>query len=406
MFCGQCGKKIMENMLFCPFCGSPILIPDQDVEPAVASKEERAAEVSAAGKPAEVRPTEEARQTEEARPAAEARPTEETRPAAEVRPTVETRPATEVCSNANVSPAEVPHPAVQETAAQKAVMTGAAEERKRPVSLFDNLPPEEPRREEPFVPLSFDESPSPEREKEEEIEIVSAKVEIEEKHPRGLSRRPEPQELRRTESARRRASQTFIPVRDVDLDDIFMDGGSDEDDYDDYDLDDDGDYRDDFDFEEPEHGGFFQRHIRGLVGLALLVILLVICTVWAFSAKGQRTLAKANLAWTAQPYADLGYEAYRQDSDLLAARYYEKALARDETNYEYAHSAMVAYYEAEDIPSAAAMLKKCIAMNPDSPEPYQELMILYPDAETRPWEVQELLRQGYERTGSAALKQD
>ena len=30
MFCGQCGKRVMENMLFCPFCGSPIVIPDQD----------------------------------------------------------------------------------------------------------------------------------------------------------------------------------------------------------------------------------------------------------------------------------------------------------------------------------------------------------------------------------------
>ena len=36
MFCGQCGKKVMENMLFCPFCGEPIVIPDQDV-PAAAS---------------------------------------------------------------------------------------------------------------------------------------------------------------------------------------------------------------------------------------------------------------------------------------------------------------------------------------------------------------------------------
>ena len=30
MYCGQCGKKVMENMLFCPFCGAPIVIPDQD----------------------------------------------------------------------------------------------------------------------------------------------------------------------------------------------------------------------------------------------------------------------------------------------------------------------------------------------------------------------------------------
>jgi len=126
--------------------------------------------------------------------------------------------------------------------------------------------------------------------------------------------------------------------------------------------------------------------------------------VWAFSPKGQLVLAKMNLAWTPQVYADLGYEAYMQDSDKLAARYYEKALARDESNYEYAHSAMVAYYEADEIESAAAMLKKCIEMDPDNPEPYHEMMILYPDVKTRPWEVAELIRLGYQRTGDASLK--
>ena len=29
MFCSQCGKKVLESMLFCPFCGAPIVIPDQ-----------------------------------------------------------------------------------------------------------------------------------------------------------------------------------------------------------------------------------------------------------------------------------------------------------------------------------------------------------------------------------------
>ena len=94
------------------------------------------------------------------------------------------------------------------------------------------------------------------------------------------------------------------------------------------------------------------------------------------------------------------------DSDLLAARYYEKALARDPENYEYAHSAMVAYYEADEIESAAAMLKKCIEMDPDNPEPYQEMMILYPDAQTRPWEITELIRLGHQRTGDESLKQN
>lgn len=65
---------------------------------------------------------------------------------------------------------------------------------------------------------------------------------------------------------------------------------------------------------------------------------------------------------------------------------------------------MVAYYEAEDIEAAAGMLRKCIAMQPDNAEPYREMLILYPDAETRPWEISELIRTGYQRTGDEALK--
>lgn len=32
MYCSRCGKKVLESMLFCPFCGSEIIIPDQDGE--------------------------------------------------------------------------------------------------------------------------------------------------------------------------------------------------------------------------------------------------------------------------------------------------------------------------------------------------------------------------------------
>jgi len=30
MYCSQCGKKLGDAMLFCPFCGEPIVIPEQD----------------------------------------------------------------------------------------------------------------------------------------------------------------------------------------------------------------------------------------------------------------------------------------------------------------------------------------------------------------------------------------
>ena len=368
MYCGQCGKKVMENMLFCPFCGSPIVIPEQDAsipEPApveeAAPVEERAFEAPAA-------PEEEIAETEEAE-----------------------------------QEAFVP-------------LEGA-----RPVSLFadedEQVKPAPDRKA--FVPLSF--SFEQQLQEAQEAEAAEIKAEAEEDPPvkdekpgpevnipkavmdeltRRPARRPA-QELRRPQN---RVASTYIPIKEIDPDDMFMDRF--DDDEDDYDMDEAPSrarYDDEFDFEEPEQGGFFQRHIRGIVGLLLLLVMAAICAAWAFSPKGQESLAKVNLAWTAKPYAEMGYEAYNRGSHLQAARYYEKALSLEQDNYEHAHSAMVAYYDAYEIESAAEMLKKCIEMDPKNPTPYQEMLILYPDPVTRPWEISELIRLGYQRTGDATL---
>lgn len=379
MYCGQCGKRVMDNMLFCPFCGSPIVIPDQDVEPAVSV-------------PVPEKPTE--------------------------------KPAERSIERFLGKPAEAPIP----------------REPERPVSLFDSIDDFEPLRmepkqvapaqaeAEPFVPLHFDFDDAlqtqpvdvePPRQEIADVQpdIVDLPDELpaeeEKPHP---ARRPA-QEFVRPELVQRRNANTYIPVKEIDPQDMFMDGFDeddfDADDYDEFGADDfDAPHRryldeddEDFDFEEPEHGSFFMRHIRGVVAMILLLIVLAVCAIWAISPNGQSTLAQMNLAWDPQAYADLGYAAYQQNSALLAARYYEKALQRDGDNYEYAHSAMVAYYEADQIDSAAAMLKKCIELDPDNADPYLEMLILYPDAAERPWDISELIRLGYQRTGNEALKQ-
>lgn len=378
MYCGQCGKKVMENMLFCPFCGSPIVIPDQDM------------------------------------------------------PEAET-----VSAEAPVQPEKTRMPEAEDIPDSQPVQM----EPEGPVSLFDDMPPAEtPGKAPDFVPLSFsfDEQLAqtrqaepepvpediaegepelePESKTEQEPEAEQPEIPVEDLFevkkdpvPR-LERRRNPNRGRRDGSrpdgGQRRSAKSYIPVKEIDMDDIFLNSR----DEDDYDVEEDepvrGRYRDEFDFEEPETGSFFQRHIRGIVSLILLLILAAVCAVWAFSPKGQIALAKVNLAWTAKPYSDLGYAAYQSDQDLMAAKYYEKAYAREPSNYEYAHSAMVAYYEAREIDSAAAMLKKCIEMAPDNPEPYQEMLVLYDDAQTRPWEITELIRLGYQRTGHESLKLD
>ena len=353
MYCGQCGKKVMDNMLFCPFCGAPIVIPDQDVPEAPAPEPVE--------KPVE-KPVEQ--------------PVEQ--------------------------PASVPAP-------EKPQSLFDAVDRPAPRSVPKQVPVEE------FEPLRFDfdepepsEAPkAPVEEPQEPAADVPAEDAVEDiPAPLPPKRRSMP---KRPENRRNRSANTYIPVKEMDLNDIFMDGGDQEDEYD---MDDGysdpygGRYADSFEYEEPESGSFFQRHIRGIVALILMLILLVVFGAWAISPRGQRVLAQANLAWSAEAYADLGYQAYQSDNDLLAARYYERALSRDPDNYEYAHSAMVAYYEADKLESAAAMLKKCVDLDPDNPEPYEEMLILYPDPETRPWDIKELIRMGYQRTGAEKLKQE
>lgn len=363
MFCGQCGKRVMENMLFCPFCGSPIVIPDQDGNAPQHNGE--AVPPKAADAPLE----QENRQSE---------------------------------------PEDVQSEDVQETPKTEATS---------PRSLFSDEPEIEQRAEdadpiEEFVPLSFDfdapaedaqpNSPEPERADAPEPPRDRPVIEDipEEPAPKRRSRNsvgPKPQD--------RRPSGAYIPPKDVDMDDLFMDEPDAYDD-DDYDLDDDYDSSfggKSYQYVEEEEGGFFARHVRGIVALILLAVVIVVLLLWSLSNAGQTTLAQMNLAWKADVYSTLADQAYKAGSKLEAAQYYEKAFARESNNYEYAHSSMVAYYESGEIEKAAAMLKKCIAMRPNEVEPYQEMLVLYPDAASRPWEITEIVRDGYSRTGDERL---
>lgn len=377
MFCGQCGKRVMENMLFCPFCGSPIVIPDQGGEaPAAAEDVREVAPAGTAGGGQETAGPERAKERE--------------------------------------TPAEIPPEA----------------ENRRPFSLFSDadLPEEASVPAEEFEPLSFDfdapagapaePEPVPEPPKREIVDIPEEIPQPRRTVPEqdAPPRRTAPEIEPRPERASGRA---YIPPRDVDVENLFMDaperqkrgggyGERDAYDDDDYDFDPEDDYDSGYGgksyrFVEEEEGSFFSRHVRGIVALILLAVAAVVLTLWSFSNAGQTTLARMNLAWKAPVYSSLADEAYKKGSKLEAAQYYEKAFARKPDNYEYAHSSMVAYYESGEIEKAAAMLKKCIAMHPNDVEPYREMLVLYPDAASRPWEITEIVRDGYSRTGDERL---
>lgn len=378
MFCSQCGKKVMENMLFCPFCGSPIVIPDQEAQPVEQVKEKVRAAVQEPKQPVQ---EQEIAEEEEAISAAPAEQEDQ--------------------GPLNISINWGSDEVVPETDAD-----GESDDDGEPEDisyLFEDDDDEEDEEceAEEFVPLDLEalevesiEIVSDHGVNSEISELLSSQLEEEEQPKRKLNRsnakmpaRPRPHG---------NGKNTYVPVKAFDPDDIFLDGGDEEDDYDDYED-------EDYDYEEPEYGGFFARHIRGLVALALFVIVLAILAGWAFSDAGQKSLANANLAWRPSVYESMGYEAYQDGNYVLSAGYYEKALARDISNYSYAYSAGIAYYMAEDITRAADMGKKAVEINPSKADAYHLLLRLYPDAVTRPWDVSSLLQKGYQLTGDAAL---
>lgn len=337
MYCSQCGKKVMDSMLFCPFCGSPIVIPEQD----------------------------------EIGPAAR----EEEKPRTDV-------PETGIVFEEQNVNAFIPLDVNIEW--DKVDIPSADDDRVDivPTNLQFAEPEEEADEEE-------DQS-------DEISELLSSQLREEpvrlDGHAPDLSHGGDSAKNR---PKSRKQANTYAPVKAFNPNDIFLDG-EDEEDYDDYED-------EEYDFEEPEEGGFLIRHIRGIVAFSLFIVVMAILAGWAFSDAGQLALANANLAWRPGAYERLGYEAYQQGQYTLSGNYYAKALSRDADKYDYAYSAGVAYYAAEDTARAAEMAKLAIEIDAGDADAYHLLLRLYPAAETRPWEITELIRQGYQMTGDAGL---
>lgn len=366
MYCSQCGKKVLDSMLFCPFCGAQIIIPDQDV-----------------------------REPEEP-----------------VKAAPEPEPA--------------PEPVREEPAFSFDLQKTLEEElpEGETPQIEDLFPWERPGEEpeaEPGEPAPAEDIPEPEPEPEPDPAPREKKVD----------RRP-PNAGNIVPG--RRSAETYVPDKPLmaDKSEMFLDDADDfdiepEDDYDDYD--DDTDDYDDFEEEverqarkarrkagrgrrrddvedEDEAPGFVMRHIRGIVGILLFLILAAILAFYALSDSGQRTLAQINatLPLRADVYKRLGYEAYQSGDYAQSGTYYERALAREPDNYDYASSAAMAYITGGDNDRAAEMLRKCVQLKPEAVEPYVYLLSLYPNANSRPWDVAQLLKQGYEKTGDTRLE--
>ena len=378
MYCSHCGKKVGDAMLFCPFCGEPIVIPEQDA------------------------------------PVSEALPVEEAPSDSELESRVAKAPAQEPAAE-EPEKEDRPESTTSEDAA--AELLDWSRERQAHVDEWARRD----ESEEEFSPLQLDDE-DPAVDWREEIEQKKRSVVLEKKPPQ--TRRGEDNPVRLEGSApkleldiegakgtgvrkaSRKQANTLVPPKTLDPEDIFMDekpAAYDDDEYDPYDDAPEDDFTDAFIYEDEGESSFFMRHLRGIVGLALFLILILMFVIYAFSKPGQATLARANLAWSAEAYSTLGYQSYQAGQYSQAGLFYERALQRDANNYSFASSAAMGYFEAGDTDKSAAMLKRCVEIDPSRLEPYVYLLRLYPDAASRPWDVTQLLQQGYQMTGDTRL---
>ena len=393
MYCSHCGKKVGEDMLFCPFCGKPIVIPEQEDESVAAPAPVAEGMVASDAGQREAEATESTVESPEDKPTSVSDEGDAPDAAKDAAPVsdaeaellewdrarkrhmeadVWARPEAQAAEFSPLAPEEADEK-LEESDWKEAVI------KKKEAVALEKKPPKMKRGEE--APVRLD-GAAPKL----ELDIQGAK-------PRDKGKK------------HRKPANTLVPPKTMDPDDIFMDrkrAPYEEDDPFDEDAEGD-DFRNSFSFEEDDEGSFFIRHLRGIVGLALFVILLLMFVIYAFSRSGQVSLARVNAAWSKDAYSTLGYQYYQAGDYSQAGLYYERALQRDPTSYSFASSAAMAYLEAGDNEKATAMLKRCAEIDPTKLEPYAYLLKLYPDAASRPWDITQLLQQGYQRTGDARL---
>ena len=401
MFCSRCGKKVLESMLFCPFCGSEIVIPDQS-----APEEDNLRADAAGANVVEQEPVKLERFTFDI-------------------------PDDDGASDAADEPALEPFSRASDRFTHD---WGEPDDAAEEAADAPGAEKEEAADATPFAP-------DPEAKQEEAPERRSRETGVPEMRGRGDrqgagARRAPSAERRHTtlnerSERQRRLADTFVPRKDAgDDEDMFMDDVADN--YDDFDAFEerlgrrashlpsehreegrrsfhryeDDDFDDDDDDDE-EDSSFFMRHIRGLVGIILFLVLILLVVLYGLSNSGQRTLARINatLPLRADVYSRLGYESYQAEDYQQAGVYYERALAREKGSYNFASSAAMSYIAAGRTDKAVEMLKRCIEINPLAVEPYVYLVNLYPDASARPGDVVQLIQLGYQKTGDERLKQ-
>ena len=353
MFCSRCGKKVFEYMLFCPFCGAEIVIPEQELDGGADDAKEILPEVAE--------------------------------------------------GSAN---------ATEQKAADDAEPVKGAEPSERSESIYARWDEERSEAED----AAKEDSREERRERDPEPRADSQAYGRRDAGTRSR-RDSEAAAERPRRSDKTYVPDKAMDEGDIFMDDISDDyedyeerrhvrsRAAYESRYPEYEDDDD---EDDEDYEDDDGGSFLTRHIRAFVGLLLFVVLIAVIVLYGMSDAGQRNLARINATLPLNPriYASLGKESYDAKAYRQAGQYYERALSREgngENSYNYAQSAVMAYDAANERDREISMLKKCIEIKPTELAPYTYLLKLYPNDSDRPVEITRLIQRGYQLTGDERL---
>lgn len=150
---------------------------------------------------------------------------------------------------------------------------------------------------------------------------------------------------------------------------------------------------------------FLEKNLRGIVGIALTMGTIAILAAWLFLfPSGQQMMARFGLTDNPAAYAAIAQNALEANNYSAAAQNYYQALLLDDDNYDYALKTAQCYQLAGSDGAASTALTMAIDINASDIRAYQQLQRLYPDRETRPKAVSELLSQGATLTGDASLR--
>ena len=161
-------------------------------------------------------------------------------------------------------------------------------------------------------------------------------------------------------------------------------------------------------YEDEEPSGFFIRHIRGIVGGGLTLMLVLILLLWGYSAGGQKVLARMDLAWQDSAYARIAKTEFDLKRYYDAARYYEKAFSKCPENerkyrHNYALSAAICYDNYGDMANARKWYMKSIDIDSGKLEGYVGLRGTFSDATSIPPDARTYIQKGYTLTHDERL---